>query len=114
MRVEARTHVPMKGLDGSNPPLSASQSAMFAFSAEKSKILRMLAHFLLLKGTGEVQILLSVADLWSILSVAGGAGALRAIVCRDCSPRHRAFAAASPDAGSWSLARCYRGWHGHA
>src|ERR1035441_6147898 len=33
------------GLGGSNPPLSASQSAISAFSAEKSKIVRMFGHF---------------------------------------------------------------------
>ncbi len=35
----------MKGLGGSNPRISAKQSAIFAFSAEKSKILRMFATF---------------------------------------------------------------------
>ena len=35
----------MKGLDGSNPPLSASPSALFAFSAENSKIVRLFAKF---------------------------------------------------------------------
>ena len=43
-----------KGTGGSNPPLSATQSAISAFSAEESKILRMFAHFFDLKGTGDV------------------------------------------------------------
>ena len=33
MRVKARTHVPMKGLDGSNPPLSANESSRAPFWA---------------------------------------------------------------------------------
>jgi hypothetical protein len=37
-------------------PLSAKQSAIFAFSAEISKIVRMFAHFLVFKGTGEAHI----------------------------------------------------------
>ena len=32
---------------------SATESSVFEFSAEKSKILRMFAHFLLPEGTGE-------------------------------------------------------------
>jgi hypothetical protein len=32
--------------EGSNPPRSAKQSALFAFSAGNSKIVRMFAHFL--------------------------------------------------------------------
>ena len=72
----------MNGRDGSNPRLSASQSAVFAFSAENSKIVRMFAHFLLSKGLGEAQIRLSAADLCSILSVENRAGALRPVVCR--------------------------------
>ena len=43
----------LKGLGGSNPPLSAKLSAIPAFSAEKRKIVRMLAHFLRPEGTGE-------------------------------------------------------------
>jgi len=46
----------IEGLDGSNPSLSATQSAIFAFSAEKSKIVRMLVHFVGVNGTGEAQI----------------------------------------------------------
>jgi hypothetical protein len=65
------------GLDGSNPLLSASQSAIFAFSAENSKILRIFADFVRLKGTGEAQIRPTAADLCSILSVENRAGALR-------------------------------------
>ena len=80
-----------KGLDGSNPPLSAIQSEISAFSKGKSKIVRMLAHFLRPEGTGEAYIWPSVADLCSILSDENRAGAL--------SP-HRlpkdAFAGASP------------------
>src|SRR5580693_2630578 len=34
MRVKARKHVQMKGLDGSNPPLSATQSVDVAFNLE--------------------------------------------------------------------------------
>lgn len=43
----------IKGLDDSNPALSATQSAISAFSAEESKILRMFAYFFDLKGTGD-------------------------------------------------------------
>ena len=56
---------------------SASQSPISAFSAENSKIVRMLAHFLRSEGTGEAQIRPSVADLCSILSIENRAGALR-------------------------------------
>jgi hypothetical protein len=45
-----------KGLGSSNPSLSASQSAIFAFSAASSKIVRSSACFLPPKGTGESQI----------------------------------------------------------
>jgi hypothetical protein len=45
----------MKGRDGSNPPLSAKQSAISALSVEKSKILRTFVHFLLPEGTGEAR-----------------------------------------------------------
>ena len=56
--------------------LPAKQSAIFACSAETSKILRMLAHFLRPEGTGEAWIRPLAADLCSILSVANRAGAL--------------------------------------
>ena len=48
---------------------SATQSAILAFSAVSSKIVRMLEHFLRPEGTGEAYIWPSVADLCSILSV---------------------------------------------
>ena len=70
----------IKGLDGSNPLLSAKQSAIFAFSAGKSKIVRMFAYFVRPKGTGEAQIQPSAANLCPILSVENRTGALRAIV----------------------------------
>ena len=62
---------------------SASQSAIFGFSAENLKIVRMFAHFLLSKGTGEAQIRPSIADLCSILSVENRAGALHAFICQE-------------------------------
>ena len=43
----------MKGLDGSNPTLSANQSAISEISLGNSKIARMFAHFLQPEGTGE-------------------------------------------------------------
>ena len=43
----------LKGLGSSNLPLSATKSAIFAFSAEDSKILPMSAHFLRSRGTRE-------------------------------------------------------------
>jgi hypothetical protein len=52
----------MKGRDGSNPSLSASQSALFAFSAENSKIVRLFAKFVRFKGTGESQFRPAAAD----------------------------------------------------
>jgi hypothetical protein len=66
----------MKGRDGSNPRLSANQSAILAFSAESSKIVRMFVHFLRPEGTGEAEIRPRAADLCSILSVENRAGAL--------------------------------------
>jgi hypothetical protein len=54
---------------------SAKQSAIFAFSAENSKIGRVLAHFLRPVGTGEAEIRPSAADLCLILSVETRAGA---------------------------------------
>jgi hypothetical protein len=42
---------------------SAKQSAIFAFPAENSKIVRMCAHFLLLRGTGEGQIRAAITFL---------------------------------------------------
>jgi hypothetical protein len=42
-----------KGLGVSNDCLPATQSSIFAFSAEDSKLVRMLAHFLRPVGTGE-------------------------------------------------------------
>jgi len=66
----------MKGLGGSNPPPSATQSAIFAFSAERSKIGRMFAHFLLDEGIREAQIRPPSAESCSILSVENRAGAL--------------------------------------
>ena len=42
-----------KGLGGSNDCLTATQSAIFAFFARNSKLIRMFAHFLRPEGTGE-------------------------------------------------------------
>jgi hypothetical protein len=39
-------------IESSNPPRSATESTIFAFSAEKSKMLRTFAQFVRLKGTG--------------------------------------------------------------
>ena len=64
---------------GSNPTLSATQSAISAFSPKKSKMLRMFAKFVRFKGTGEAHVQQSAADLCSILSVEDRAGALRPI-----------------------------------
>src|SRR5208282_3368888 len=65
----------MKGLGGSNPPLSATQSTISAFSAENLKTVRMFAHFLLSKGTGEAQIRTPATDSRPILSVGNRLGA---------------------------------------
>jgi hypothetical protein len=65
-----------KGLGVSNDCLPAKQSAIFALSTEKSKIVRTLRIFLGPEGTGEDQIRASVADSCMILSVENGAGAL--------------------------------------
>ena len=80
-----------RGLDGSNPLRSASQSAVFAFSAENSKIVRMFAEFVRLKGTGESQFRPATADSCSILSVENRAGALHTSICQK-----NAFAKSSP------------------
>jgi hypothetical protein len=48
---------------------SAQQSAIFAFSAENSKIVRTLAGFPFTQGTGEAHIRASAADSCPILSV---------------------------------------------
>jgi hypothetical protein len=56
--------------------LSAKQSAIFALSAEESKILRMFATFDRFQGTEESQIRPSAADSCSILSVENRASAL--------------------------------------
>ena len=70
------------GTGGSNPPRSASQSAIFALSAENSKIVRTFARFPRAQGSGEAQILPSEAYLCSILSVENRAGAPSRIVCQ--------------------------------
>ena len=58
--------------------------------AEKSKIPRMFAHYLLTEGTGEAQIRPSVGDLCSILSVRIEAVPFRDIVAQSFhSPEHR-------------------------
>jgi len=71
---------PWKGLGGSNDCLPATQSAISAFSAGSSKMLRMLARFLRPEGTGEAWVLPSAAHLCSILSVENRAGALPSVV----------------------------------
>jgi hypothetical protein len=43
------------GIGSSNSLFSASQSALFAVSAENSKIVRLFAKFVRFKGTGESQ-----------------------------------------------------------
>ena len=65
-----------KGLGVSNGCLPAKQSAIFAFSAENSKIARMFAHFSLPEGTGEAQIWPSAGHSGPILSFGNRAGAL--------------------------------------
>ncbi len=77
----------LKGLGSSNLPLSANQSSAFAFSAEKSKILRTFGTFVRFKGTGESQIQPPASRLGSILSVENRAGALS----RHLSPRLRSL-----------------------
>jgi hypothetical protein len=69
-----------QGIAGSNPGLSAIQSAIFALSAGKSKILRTFTHYSLPEGTGDGHILSSSAESSSILSVENRVGALYAIV----------------------------------
>jgi hypothetical protein len=59
----------LKGHEVSNPPLSASQSAISACSAETLKLVRPSATFLLFEGTGERHIHASVADLCANVSV---------------------------------------------
>jgi hypothetical protein len=59
----------MKGLDGSNPPPSANQSTIFAFSAENTKIVRMFAHFLRPEGSekprfGRQELIYARFSLW--------------------------------------------------
>jgi hypothetical protein len=66
-----------RGLGGSNDCLPARQSAIFAFSAENSKIARVSAHFLEPEGTGEARIRPYAADFRYILSVENLTGALR-------------------------------------
>jgi hypothetical protein len=48
--------------ESSNLPRSASQSVIFAFSSENSKIPRTSAKFVRFKGTGEAQIRPQAAD----------------------------------------------------
>jgi len=67
-----------KGLGVSNDCLPAKQSAIFSFSAEDSKTMRMFAHFLRPKGTGDAWIRPPAAYLCSILSIENRAGALPA------------------------------------
>jgi hypothetical protein len=69
---------------------SRDKSSIFAFSAEKSKILRMFADFVRPKGTGEAQFLPAAADSCAILSVENRAGALlHRRLLKTHSPRHR-------------------------
>jgi hypothetical protein len=61
---------------------SATQSSIFTFSAENSKIARVSAHFLEPEGTGEARIRPYAADFRYILSVENLAGALRTALNR--------------------------------
>jgi hypothetical protein len=74
-----------KGLGSSYGLSPATQSEIFALSAENSKIMRTLAGFLLFKGTGEAQIRASAPDLCPILSVESRAGALSANLRSYCN-----------------------------
>jgi hypothetical protein len=53
MRVKARMHVPMKGLDGSNPPLSANESFSVYNSAKDDRNMRLRGQFRTARGSGE-------------------------------------------------------------
>ena len=56
MRVKARKHVRMKGLDGSNPPLSATQSSKLdRLRAESPFRLRLLTALRCLRDRGFYQ-----------------------------------------------------------
>ena len=66
----------LKGLGGSNPPLSATESTISTFYPEKWKILRTFAKFVRFKGTGESQFRPAAADSCSIISVESQPGAL--------------------------------------
>src|SRR5260370_35054759 len=79
----------LKGLGGSHPTLSANQSSIFSFSAEKSKMRRTFALFVRLRSTGEAQIRSAAAHLCAILSVETRAGALSRPPCHEpLSVRH--------------------------
>jgi hypothetical protein len=88
---------------------SANQSAIFAFSAGKTKIALVFAHFLLPEGPEKAQIRPSAGDSCSILSVENRAGALLAvrlaasaekmIKSSDCAAALLLAALSPPEAG---------------
>jgi hypothetical protein len=67
----------MKGLDGSNPPLSGNQSVHFAYILEKAKTPRIMWASLRPQRTGENRPTPRSPDSASILSVGNKNGSLR-------------------------------------
>ena len=81
----------MKGLDGSNPPLSANQSVHFAYISEKAETPREMWRSFYPQRTGESQLTPNSPDSASILSVRSKNDSLSAAECASggCSPHHR-------------------------
>jgi hypothetical protein len=67
----------MKGLDGSNPPLSASQSVHFAYILEKAETPRGMWRSFCPQRTGESRLAPDSPDSASILSVRNRNGSLQ-------------------------------------
>jgi hypothetical protein len=67
----------MKGLDGSNPPLSANQSVHFAYILEKAETPRGMWRSFCPERTGESRLTPDSPDSASILSVRSKNGSLQ-------------------------------------
>jgi hypothetical protein len=57
MRVKRGSTREMKGLDGSNPPLSTTESCLFGFSVQSGGIARAWGLICMMRGTGEPRFL---------------------------------------------------------
>src|SRR5438105_3311256 len=79
----------LKGLDGSNPPLSTSQSVHFTYILEKAKTPRGMWRSFYPQRTGEGRLTSDSPEAASILSVRSKNGSLQRRNALRGSPNHR-------------------------